>query len=512
MRLTKVHLAALAFVAGVLPAAVKADGWFSRAGETKEVTLNDLLKTPREYMDVEVKFKVYFDAEGKNFNPYYTRFNEECYGNFSAWPIDARLYDKRDFPRPYPFFFASKMDKTWKKVKDVDHLRVIQITGVVRDIFRGQPWIEVLSWSGSSGGLSDDDVRDVIQADANYAAGKYKDAARLYERADSSSLPGTVRADLQRRLGDAYFHAGEYGDAQDAYELGLRYAPDSAVLKQGAEASEGARQRARASRRGETVEGDTPEVAPKEQAVIEANGTDEVIRLLEDPATVAADVEAWRLELEQRAAAVRGDAPGATAVAGTEAGEEPAPVPETAETAEPVAEDEVLPAEGCEVEVDVTEACGEEAPAGGAEEPAVAEPVDGAETVEQPEGTPEGAEASGCTEGTTEEAATGTGEGACGGDGTATEGCAEATEGCAEAAEEGSAEGCAEHACGSSEEGNETAPTDETVAFTGEERVVWVSGQMLQLPRLPFFGCEDVTDDDLRAIIEEVVQNPESDE
>jgi tetratricopeptide (TPR) repeat protein len=530
MRLTKVHLAALAFVAGVLPAAVSADGWFSRMGDPKKVTLNDLLRSPREYLDVEVKVKVYFDAAGENYNPYYTRFNEECYGNFSAYPIDARLYDKRDFPRPYPFFFASKLTKAWRKVKDVDHLRVIEITAVVRDVFKGQPWIEVLSWSGAGGGLSEDDVRDVVKADASYVAGRYKDAARLYERADSSSLPGTVRADLQRRLGDAYFRSGEYGDAQDAYELGLRYAPDNAVLKQGAEASGTARQRAKAARRGQAVEGEMPEVAPAEQPVVQSNGVDEVIRLLEDPAKVQADVEAWRLELEQRAAALNGGTPEATAVAGTEpAAEEPAevaPVP-VPEAAEPVVEDEAVPAEGC-AEVEVTEGCAEqpleqpenvEQPEGCAEQPAetdVAEPVAGAEadhegcaeTAEQPEGTPEGAEAQGCAEDASEESATG--EGACGGASTETEGSSEAAEGCAEASEQGSAEGCAEQACGS-EQGEET-PAEETVAGTGEERVVWVSGQMVRLPRLPFFGCEDVTDDDLRAIIEEVVQNPESDE
>ena len=70
--------------------------------------------------------------------------------------------------------------------------------------------------------------------------------------------------------------------------------------------------------------------------------------------------------------------------------------------------------------------------------------------------------------------------------------------------------GDAKEACGSEQDAE--TPAEETVAVTGEERVVWVSGQMLHLPRLPFFGCEDVTDDDLRAIIEEVVQNPESDE
>ena len=43
---------------------------------------------------------------------------------------------------------------------------------MVRDVFKGQPWIEVLSWNGSSGGLSEDDIRDVVAADANFVAGR----------------------------------------------------------------------------------------------------------------------------------------------------------------------------------------------------------------------------------------------------------------------------------------------------------------------------------------------------
>lgn len=473
MKLTKVHLLALAFVAGVLPVAASADGWFSRAGETKEVTLNDLLKSPREYMDVEVTIKVYFDATGSNFNPYFTRFNEEAWGNFSAWPIDARLYDKRDFPRPYPFFFASKLDKSWKKVKGVDHLRVIKVTGVVRDVFQGQPWIEVLSWSSSSGGLSESDVRDVINADANFVAGRYKDAARLYERADSSNLPDGVRADLQRRLGDAYFRAGKYGDAKDAFETGLRHAPDNAVLKQGLEASEVGRQHDKAARSGKAVDGEVPDVAPVEQPVVESNGVDEVIRLLEDPAKVQADVVAWRAELEQRATAVRGgERPEATPVAGTtKTTEEPAHVaPE--EVVEPAVEEDEGCAEGCSEPVTRPESV--PAPVATPKPVVTPEPVATPKPVEQPVVTPAPVETP-----------VSVGEGGCGGS-------------------------CGEQACGWTE--TTEVPVDETVSWQGDDRVVWVSGQMIRLPRLPFFGAEDVTDDDLRAIIEEVVQSPESDE
>ncbi|HEX5137572.1 MAG TPA: hypothetical protein VFY93_11400 [Planctomycetota bacterium] len=524
MRFTKVHLAALAFVAGVLPAAAWADGWFSRAGETKEVTLNEILKSPHDYLDVEVEFKVYFDALGKNFNPYFTQFGEDQYGNFSAWPIDARLYEKRDFERPYPFFFASKFTKAWKKVKDIDHLRVVELKGVVRQVFRGQPWIEVLSWSSASGGLDEDDVRNVIHGDAAFVAGNYKEAAKLYDRADSSNLPDGVRADIQRRLGDACFHMGEYGDALDAYRTGLRCMPDNPVLRQGADAADAARQRARSERKGEAVDGAMPEVASQDQPVVENNGVDEVIRLLEDPDKVQAEVVAWREALEARAAELRGEAPGATPVAGTEEQkpvEEPAAETPTEEVTEPAVEVEKEGCAGTSEPVVETEGCAEQ-PSGCAEQPAeepteAAEPTETEEPAEagkpvetaEPEAaqpveaekpaeagpveTAEPAEAEKPVETAepVEVPAEPTGESACGG-GIPEEGCA---------TEEPAAEP------------TETAglPVEEPV-WQGDERVVWVSGQMIRLPRLPFFGAEDVTDDDLRAIIEDVILNPETDE
>jgi tetratricopeptide (TPR) repeat protein len=523
MRFTKVHLAALAFVVGVLPSAVLADGWFSRAGETKEVTLTDLLKNPRQYMDVEVEFKVYFDAPGSNYNPYFTRFNNDVYGNFSAWPIDARLYEKRDFPRPYPFFFASKISKEWKKVKNIDHMRIVKLTAVVRDVFRGQPWIEVLDYSSSSGGLSESDVKDVVRADACFVAGRYKDAARLYERADSSSLPDTVRADLQRRLGDSYFRMGEYGDAQDAYETGLRCCPDNAVLKQGAEAAEAARQRARAERRGQTVEGEMPRVAPQNEPVVQSNGVDEVIRLLEDPEKVQADVDAWHHELEVRAAAL-GVAPEATPVAGTEepkteqatetvpaptpeatepqAGTEPAPEATPEPTPEPAPAPEATPEPAQEPAPEATpapEGCAEQP----AQEPAKTEapvetkPVEPTETAQPVEVKPAEQPAE-TTAPAQEPAQEPTAEQP---EGTPEDG----TKGCGEGATEEPAQG--PEACS-----HETVEVPTEGASQDDERVVWVSGQMIRLPRLPFFGAEDVTDDDLRAIITDILEHPETDE
>ena len=62
----------------------------------------------------------------------------------------------------------------------------------------------------------------------------------------------------------------------------------------------------------------------------------------------------------------------------------------------------------------------------------------------------------------------------------------------------------------------ETVEVEETVSVeqpqnqvSDDPRVVKVAGHVLRLPRLPFFGCEDVTVNDHRAVIEEIIRNPE---
>jgi len=57
----------------------------------------------------------------------------------------------------------------------------------------------------------------------------------------------------------------------------------------------------------------------------------------------------------------------------------------------------------------------------------------------------------------------------------------------------------------------ETVEIDESVGevVADDPRVVMVAGQVIRLPRLPFVGCADVTVQDLRSVVEEVIRNPD---
>ena len=269
----------------------QADGWFTEMDEDKLVTLGELLRTPKKYMDIQVRIKLYFNKSGKSYNPYFTRFSEDMYKNFSAWPLDARLYEKRDFRRTYHMFFVQRAnERLWKNLFDEDHITPIEVKAVVRDVFKGQAWIEVLEYDEKSAGLNERDVRNAVRGEALYQMGRYKEAALGYRKAMKDNHPRNIKVDLMRRLGDAYYQNGKYSDAASTYKRASRLAPESRVLKQGLAASREAIKLDRARRKGEAVPAQMTHPAPRSQDIYMTNDVDEIIATFEDPRVVRNEV------------------------------------------------------------------------------------------------------------------------------------------------------------------------------------------------------------------------------
>ena len=137
MRRNRLQLTMLVGLLCALTAStVAVAGWFTDMDDIKKVSLTEVLQNPHEYYDVKIELQLYFHQEGDSYNPYYTRFNEDTYQNFSAWPIDARLYEKRDFVRSYPHFFVYKLkrDKA-ARIDDLDRVQPIVVVCEVREVF-----------------------------------------------------------------------------------------------------------------------------------------------------------------------------------------------------------------------------------------------------------------------------------------------------------------------------------------------------------------------------------------
>jgi tetratricopeptide (TPR) repeat protein len=510
MRETTLRILALGALALSLSAPpARAEGWFEEMDRDRLVEFADVLRSPRDYVDVPIRLRVYFQSMGTTFNPYFTRFTEELWANFAAWPLNARLYEKRDWQRPFPFFFVKRQErKLVEEIRKTPRVTALELRCVVRDVFRGQPWIEVLEIDRIGVGLTEESVRHIAKGDALFHAGKYKEAARSYERGLSSDQSDAVRADVHRRIADAYFHAGQFQEAKSHYRAALRHAPGSAVLEQGVVASEQAYEAARARARKRPAPEVTVHPAPFHvPATPRENDVDLLIAMLEDPVAVEAAKTAALEELKGRSEAVRAAAAPEPAA--------PAPAP-----AEPVVPEAPAPAEPAQPEEETYEPMPDDVrpeDLAGMEEPAVesktpAEEQGGsAKGVEAMEPAPPGSGAS--AEETPAAAPSG---------GTAEpEGSAPPEGGGAMEVEEssGDADSTAAGSGGAPSEGNAEPveiPAEEPVVEAtvegnfGDPRVVAVGGRRMRLPRLPFYGCDEVTIEELRAIFEEILLNPEA--
>jgi len=609
----------LAVLAGALSVSSTgfAEGWLQEMADAKPASLGDLVRSPREYVEVPVRVKVVFHQTGSTYNPYFTRFTTDVYANFSAWPENARLYEKRDYERAYPFFFVQRFNPAFKKLRTLRSVTPVEVVAVVRDVFRGQPWIEVIKFSEIEG-LRQADVKSVVSADACFVAGRYGDATKRYAEAAGNAENSVVKADLHRRAGDAAYADGNYSEALWHYQAGLSVAPESAVLKQGVLAARQARDHDKMVRAGRKSAGISEIPAPSAQPVLAdmSNDVDAYLAHFDDPAKVSAQVEADRASLVRRGELARGGRDATVAVPAEAPAEEqpkeaavveeqpaveegqPVAAEQPAVEGEPVVEEQpVAPVEeGSEVpqpsqeepaavegqpsaeapveEQPASDQPADEQPASGEaveeqpaqeapvseqpaseqpaaeepvaeqpaneqpaneqpaneqsanEQPAAEQPVAEQPVAEQPAAEQPAAEEPVVAEEpavaevpANEQPAAEEGCAPCGSE-TAPEEApvaegvpaeeAPAAEGCAPVAEEGCAEAApvAEGEPAANEAVTEVA-VEEAEGEVAAAVEVTEEPKAVRLPRLPFFGCDGVTMDQLRAILEEIAATPE---
>ncbi|MHC4955640.1 MAG: hypothetical protein ACYTGZ_17450 [Planctomycetota bacterium] len=199
MRLIKARFALAATLLGALTLSTTAiaGGWFS--SDDSEVTLAEVLRHPEKHREKEFVLTVYFNAIGENFNQYYTEFHKEGHGNFAAWPIDARVYDKRDFQRCYPHFYAKLNTDLWEDIKDLDRFDVIEVRARVKHVYKGRPYFEIFEVDTVGYGMDEDEIKAAIRAQAHYLAGNYSRAQKLYRREELQRGPHELSPRTEER-------------------------------------------------------------------------------------------------------------------------------------------------------------------------------------------------------------------------------------------------------------------------------------------------------------------------
>lgn len=110
----------------------------------KRVALTDLVASPSSYKGTDVEFEgMFYRRDETIWNHFYTPFVADDYLSFSAWPVDARVWELSGRLTAVPTLYLRKTSEKMHDLLEVRSYDRIQIRGQVKSDYENRPWIEV---------------------------------------------------------------------------------------------------------------------------------------------------------------------------------------------------------------------------------------------------------------------------------------------------------------------------------------------------------------------------------
>jgi hypothetical protein len=199
-------LIAILLAAGQLPAQQDDESF----GTPKSTTIRDLEAKPQAYKNVWITFRGTFSGIGELHNPFFTRFTRANHVNFTMWGEQSRLWVKEEFDQPCPTLFVSKLkDETTTVLYSLQRYQQIQVVGVVRNSFKGKPWIEITSIQPIGARHTTASLGHLHKAHQYIAKHEWKKAGIELGLANHDQLPQRTRAWINYYQGTCLMKVGQ---------------------------------------------------------------------------------------------------------------------------------------------------------------------------------------------------------------------------------------------------------------------------------------------------------------
>src|SRR5690606_20970645 len=101
--------------------------------------------------NVRVQMTVQFCSLGRVANPFFTRFEAALYANFYAWPDGEEIWQRERYDDLFGMFFMAKANEKTAALYDLETYDRVHVDAIVRNVFQGSPWIEVLDFEPVEG-------------------------------------------------------------------------------------------------------------------------------------------------------------------------------------------------------------------------------------------------------------------------------------------------------------------------------------------------------------------------
>ncbi|MCC8108767.1 MAG: hypothetical protein LIQ30_06915 [Planctomycetes bacterium] len=214
MRRESMHILLLSLVvclltAAAAPAAQRTARRFGKQeAERKSYSLDDIMASPREYLERDVLFYCRFATTSNLFKNVNTRFNSTQHVNFAVWPDKAILWEESGRKNVLPTLYVAKNDPdTLEELRTVKKYELLAVTGRVLNVYAGYPWIQITKIERvekPSERLCEQVIEHMQSGHEALRAEAGGAAARHYEQALTMGLPCEFRAKAYEQLAHAY--------------------------------------------------------------------------------------------------------------------------------------------------------------------------------------------------------------------------------------------------------------------------------------------------------------------
>jgi hypothetical protein len=182
--------------------------------EAQSADLKDLQSRPIHFRGELVKFTLQLGTPEVSWNPYLTRFDERRYQSWSAWADSQALWHYADFSAPVPRIFALRESAAAHALSEGSRYGRFEVTAIVRTVFLGDPWIELLSATPLAASHGEGTLLHASRAIQFVADDLFSAAVSQYERALDAPMPKQMEARMRSEQKDALAKAAKPVDAE----------------------------------------------------------------------------------------------------------------------------------------------------------------------------------------------------------------------------------------------------------------------------------------------------------
>ena len=182
-------------------------------GKVVETSLTQIRKTPDVFKHVWVSFPIQFVSLGRVENPFFTKFVPQEFANFYCWADEQHLWEREHYEDVFGLLFMSKENDKLQKLYKMKVYERVHVTGVVRNTFQGEPWIEVTGFKALHKAVDTASLSHLFRGHSLMHKSQWARALSELSMAAGEHLPDHVMGEVHKRLATCYLRLGETASA-----------------------------------------------------------------------------------------------------------------------------------------------------------------------------------------------------------------------------------------------------------------------------------------------------------